>query len=180
MKATKDNVPIIAIWSGLGLLVIAANLSAPASGWLILPAWLIFGTGIGIRISSAPNDSPYKQASFMMVFPLVIMVDPLFIPIDSSPVHLLITEPSLAHLFLPRPFHVLVIVYLSVLCVFLNIKIERLQSDIVDQKRRYTDLLDTLAGRKSIDMFTPAEVLNIDIGRLAGDIRDRAHQVKPL
>jgi hypothetical protein len=62
----------------------------------------------------------------------------------------------------------------------LNIKIEHLQSDIVDQKRRYTDLLDTLAGRKSLDMFTPAEVLNIDIERLAGDIRNRAYQAKPL
>jgi hypothetical protein len=136
--------------------------------------------GIGIRISSAPNDSPYKQASAITVIPLIVMIDFLFIPIGSSPVFLLITEPSLAHLFLPRPFHVLVIIYLASLCVFLNIKIERLQSDIVDQKRRYTDLLDTLAGRKSIDMFTPAEVLNIDIERSAGDIRDRAHQVKPL
>jgi hypothetical protein len=163
MKPTKENVPTIATWAGLTLLVIAANLSAPAPGWLTLSAWLIFGTGIGIRISLAPNDSPYKQASIMMVFPLVIMVDPLFSPIDCSPVHLLITEPSLAHLFLPRPFHVLVIVYLSLLCVFLNIKIQRLQSDIVDQKQKYADLLDTLAGRKTLDMFTPTEVLNIDI-----------------
>ena len=180
MKATKEKVPIIAIWSGLALLVIAANLSAPAPGWITLPAWLIFGMGIGIRISSAPNDSPYKQASAIMVFPLVLMMDYLFSPIGSSPVFLLITQPSLAHLFLPRPFHVLVIVYLASLCVFLNIKIEHLQSDIVDQKRRYTDLLDTLAGRKSLDMFTPAEVLNIDIERLAGEIRNRAYQAKPL
>jgi len=180
MKATKENVPIIATWLGLALLVIAASLSAPAPGWITLLAWLIFGIGIGIRISSAPNDSPYKQASAITVFSLFLMMYYLFIPIGSSPAFLLITQPSLAHLFLPRPFHVLVIVYLASLCVFLNIKIEHLQSDIVDQKRRYTDLLDTLAGRKSFDIFTPAEVLNIDIERLAGDIRDRAHQVKPL
>jgi hypothetical protein len=138
MKVTKENFPTIATWAGLTLLVIAANLSAPAPGWLTLPAWLIFGAGIGIRISLAPNDSPFKQASIMMFVPLLVMAG-YFSPIDSGPGFLLITEPSLAHLFLPRPFHVLVIVYLSLLCFFLNIKIERLQRDMVDQKQKYAN-----------------------------------------
>lgn len=179
MKATKKNVPAIATWAGLALLVIAANLSAPAPGWITPLAWLIFGTGIGIQISLAPNDSPYKQASAMVLLALFVMADYLFSPLDSGPVFLLITKPSLAHLILPRPFHVLVIVYLGSLCVFLNIKIERLKSEIADQNQRYTDLLDTLAGRKTLDMFTLTEVLNIDIERLADDIRDRARQLKP-
>jgi|GEM_PF-4080276 len=172
MKVTRENVPTIATWTGLALLVIAANLSAPAPSWLILPAWLIFGTGISIQISLAPKDSPYKQASIMMLVPLFFMTDYLFSPIDRSPVFLLITEPSLAHLFLPRPFHVLVIIYLSLLCAFLNIKIQRLQHDMMDQRQKYGDLRDTLAGRKTLDMFTPTEVLEIDIERLSGDIRD--------
>jgi hypothetical protein len=152
VKASKTNVLTIATWAGLALLVIAASLSGPAPGWLTLPAWLIVGTGIGIRISLAPNDSPYKQATGVMFIALLLMAGYLFSPINSGPVTLLITEPSLAHLFLPRPFHVLVIVYLSLLCVFLNIKIQRLQSDMVDQKQRYADLRDTLAGRKTPDM----------------------------
>jgi hypothetical protein len=167
MRVTKENVPTIAMWAGLALLVIAASLSAPVPGWLTLPSWLIFGTGIGIRISRAPNNSPYKQAFGGMLLSLFFMAGLLL-----NPVFLLFTEPSLAHLLLPRPFHALVIVYLGLLCVFLNIKIERLQGEMVDQERRYTDLRDTLAGRKTLDMFTPTEVLDIDIERLAGDIRD--------
>lgn len=132
MKVTIENVPTIATWAGLALLVIAASLSAPAPGWLTLPGWLIFGTGIGIRISRAPDDSPYKQAFGVMLLPLFLMGESLLSPVGSSPVFLLVTEPSFAHLFLPRPFHVLVIVYLGLLCVFLNIKIQRLQSDMVD------------------------------------------------
>jgi len=172
MKVTKENVPTVATWTGLALLVIAASLNAPVPGWLTLPGWLIFGTGIGIRISRAPNDSPYKQAFGGMLLSLFFMADLLLSPVGSSPVFLLVTEPSLAHLLLPRPFHALVIVYLGLLCVFLNIKIERLQGEMADQGRRYTDLRDTLAGRKTLDMFTPIEVLDIDIERLAGDIRD--------
>jgi len=140
MKITKGNVATIATWAGLSLLVIAANLSAPPPGWLTLPAWLILSVGVGIRFSSAPNDSPYKQASAITLIALVVMVDSLFSPIDRSPVFLLVREPSLAHLILPRPFHALVIVYLSSLCVLLNIKVQRLQSAMVDQKQRYTDL----------------------------------------
>lgn len=179
MKATKKNVPTIAIWAGMALLVIAANLGGPAPSWLTLPAWLIFGAGIGIRISMAPNDSPYKQASAIVLLALIVMADALLSPLESGPVFLLITQPSVAHLVLPRPFYVLVIVYLGSLCVFLNIKIQRLQSDMADQKQRYTDLLDNLAGRKKLDMFTPTEVLSIDIEHLDGDIRDRARHSKP-
>jgi hypothetical protein len=136
MKVTKENVPTIAIWAGLASLVIGANLSAPPPRWLTVPAWLILGAGIGVRISAAPNDSPYKQASAVLILPQIGMANSL-----SGPVFLLATEPSLAHLFLPRPFHVLAIVYLSVLCVLLSGKIQRLQSDMVDQKQRYADLL---------------------------------------
>ena len=172
MKITIQSVPTIATWVGLALLVIAANFSTPAPGWLTLPAWLILGTGIGIRISQARDDSPYKRAFGVMLLSRFFMVDFLLGPVGSSPVSLLVTEPSLAHLFLPRPFHALVIVYLGLLCVFLNIKIQGLQGKIEEQQRSYADLRDTLAGRKMLDMFTPTEVLNIDIERLARDISD--------
>jgi hypothetical protein len=168
MKVTEESVATIATWTGLALLVIAANLSSPP--WeLTLPAWLIFGTGIGIRISRAPEDDPYKRAFFVMAIPLVILLPASAFGRDFF---LLLTHPSMAHLVMPRPFLVTAILYLGLACVFLNIKIQRLQRDMVDQKQRYADLLDTLAGRKTLDMFTPTEVLNIDIERLAGDIRD--------
>jgi hypothetical protein len=137
MKVTTENIPTIATWVGLALLVIAANFSTPPPGWLTLPAWLIFGAGIGIRISLLPANNPYKQASAVTLLSLLFMANFL-----GGPVFLLITEPSIGHLFLPRPFHVLVIVYLSLLCVFLNAKIQRLQSHTIEEEQRHADVHD--------------------------------------
>jgi hypothetical protein len=43
---------------------------------------------------------------------------------------LLLTHPSMAHLVMPRSFLVAAILYLGVVCVFMNIKIENLVSKI--------------------------------------------------
>jgi hypothetical protein len=43
---------------------------------------------------------------------------------------LLLTHPSMAHLVMPRPFLVAAILYLGLVCVFLNIKIEGLVGQI--------------------------------------------------
>ncbi len=137
MIVSKQNVLTIVTWLGLALLVIGASLRASAPGWLTLLALLIFGTGICVRIGLTPNNSPYKQAFGVMLLSLFFMADSLL-----HPVVLLVTEPSLAHLFLPRPFYALLIIYLSLLCVFLNIKIQRLQNDTVDQEQRRADLRD--------------------------------------
>ena len=73
MKVTEENVAKVATWVGLALLVIAANLSRPP--WeFTLPAWLIFGAGIGIRIGRTPKDNPYRQALILMALPLMIIL----------------------------------------------------------------------------------------------------------
>ena len=43
---------------------------------------------------------------------------------------LLLIKPSMAHLFMPRPFLVAVILYLGIACVFLNGEIENLAGEI--------------------------------------------------
>lgn len=171
MKVTEENLVRIPTWAGIALLVIAANLSKPPSDWLILPAWLILAVGTYFWASRDPEHSPYKQA-FIMTFAALVLVAASYRSLGDNPFLLLFTEPSLAHLFRPRPFYVLVIIYLGLVCVFLNIKIQRLERDIVDWRQRYASLRDTLAGKKALDIFTPTEVLNLDIERLAGEIRD--------
>ena len=100
MKVTEENVAAIATWIGLTLLVIAANLSRPP--WeLTLPAWLVFCTGIGIRISRAPEDNPYKRAFGVMALLMVILVPASAFGRDFV---LLLTPPSMAHLVMPRSF----------------------------------------------------------------------------
>ena len=126
MKVTEENVATIATWAGLALLVIAGNFSRPP--WeLTLPAWLIFCTGIGIRISRTPADNPYKRAFIMMALPMIILLPASAFGRDFF---LLLTHPSMAHLVMPRPFLVAAILYLGLACVFMNIKIDDLVSQI--------------------------------------------------
>jgi hypothetical protein len=124
MKVTEKSVATIATWTGLALLVISAKFDSPPDV-LILPGWLIFCTGIYIRISRVPKDNPYKQAFIVMAIPMFILASA-----SDRDFILLLTHPSMAHLVMPRPFLVAAILYLGLACVFFNIKIEGLVSQI--------------------------------------------------
>ena len=62
----------LAIAAALSIaLLIAAGKSQTPRWWLVLPGWLIFVVCIAIRFASIPNESPYRQAFYLMGLPLL-------------------------------------------------------------------------------------------------------------
>jgi hypothetical protein len=113
----KHGVKIVAIFS-IVLLIVAANLDSP-SLWLVYPAWLLLAGCIAIRFISVPNDSPYKQAFYLMFFPLIfflVLVEKPFIDLFASAVEVP-SGDNLMHFATSRPFLVLILIYFALACL---------------------------------------------------------------
>ena len=130
-KVKKHSVLIATIVS-ICLLIIAANLSS-FSLWLILPAWLTLGICIANRFSSIPNESPYKKAFYLLCLPILFYFG--FWETAFRNLLNLIFEPSFQHLLncvTNRPFLVLIILYLALVCFFQSTELQE-QRDSLEQ-----------------------------------------------
>ena len=120
----------IATTLSIALLIAAAYLESPR-WWLVLPGWLILVVCIVNRFASIPNESPYRQAFYLMGLPLLFYFG-LWETAFQSFLRLII-EPSGTHLFAfltTRSFLVLVVLYFASTCVFYSIRLQELRDHL--------------------------------------------------
>jgi hypothetical protein len=127
------GVTIVTVLS-IALLVTAGNLSSPPL-WLLLPSWLALGMCIAVRIGWAREDSPYKQAFYLLCIPLLFGVE-----VWLKPFLELVFEPSgtqIIRFMTGRPFLVLAVLYFAAACFFYSKQIEKYKDD---EWKRHEDL----------------------------------------
>ena len=115
----------IAALSGLGLLVLAANLPSP-KWWLILPGWILVGL-YSVHLFTSTDDTPYKSGFVFAGMALFLLSGVTTAGLRAA--FRLIFEPSFAHLYsllVNKEFLVLVIVYLGTVCFFYGVKVKEL------------------------------------------------------
>ena len=140
----KHGVKIVAIVS-IVLLIAAANIDSP-SLWLVYPAWFMLAGCIAIRFVSVPNDSPYKQAFYLMFFPLIFFlgfVEEPFIDLFASAVEM----PSCAnlmHFATSRPFLVLILIYFALACLCYGMSLQKHQELHERVVERYKERIEIL------------------------------------
>jgi hypothetical protein len=121
----------IAALFGLGLLVLAANLSSPR-WWLILLGWILVGL-YSIHLFTSTEDTPYKGGFVFAGLALFLLSAVTTAALRAA--FRLILEPSFTHLYsllVNREFLVLVIIYLGAVCFSYGVKVKELTDERVE------------------------------------------------
>lgn len=122
------------MFTGMGLLVIAANLAAPR-WWLVVPAWVLLGLCLAILLISTPDDYyPYKRS---VTVPAVAFLFYIWLFEAGLRLHVrnMIFRPSLNHLLTlltNTPFLIFTVGYFVLVGVFYRIELQGKQERLED------------------------------------------------
>jgi hypothetical protein len=163
----------IATIVGVALLVITANLESPR-WWLTLPGWLILAACVAIRFERIPNESPYRQAAYLMGLPLLFYFGLWTGTIRN--LFKLIFEPSGSHLYTfltTRSFLVLLVLYFASVCLFYGINLQKLRDQLLRLEDRHKN-------SPTLTMSEAEEILDITSRALQDESDLHYHRVSLL